>query len=141
MASDPHPTTTDPRQEARLARASRLEAARGELAEASGRGEGGRHAMRQYSHRMDALVQQLCATHPNGVVVAVDALSTGAVGTSAPLAVALPLYAPWPMLLTAATRYVQETRAPQPVSVVLVPVPRLSVVGHVEPPSSDRCSV
>jgi [protein-PII] uridylyltransferase len=61
MASDPHPTTTDPRQEARLARASRLEAARGELAEASGRGEGGRHAMRQYSHRMDALIQQLYA--------------------------------------------------------------------------------
>ncbi len=45
----------------RAARASRLEAARQELAAAAGRGEGGRHAMRQYSHRMDALVQQLFA--------------------------------------------------------------------------------
>ena len=47
--------------DARLARAARLEAARGELREASARGEGGRHAMRQYSHRMDALIQQLYA--------------------------------------------------------------------------------
>jgi len=59
MSSDPHLTQTDLRHEARVARASRLEAARRELAEASGRGEGGRHAMRQYSHRMDALIQQL----------------------------------------------------------------------------------
>jgi [protein-PII] uridylyltransferase len=61
MASDPHLTQTDPRQEARAARAARLDMARRELAEASGRGEGGRHAMRQYSHRMDALIQQLYA--------------------------------------------------------------------------------
>lgn len=40
-------------------RSQRLAAARDELAEAAGRGEGGRHAMRQYSHRMDALIQQL----------------------------------------------------------------------------------
>ena len=61
MASDPHFTQADPRHEARPARTARLEMARGELAEASGRGEGGRHAMRQYSHRMDALIQQLYA--------------------------------------------------------------------------------
>jgi [protein-PII] uridylyltransferase len=61
MPSDPQVTHTDPRQEARTARTARLEAARRELAEASGRGEGGRHAMRQYSHRMDALIQQLYA--------------------------------------------------------------------------------
>lgn len=42
-------------------RAERLESARHELATAAGRGEGGRQAMRQYSHRMDALVQQLFA--------------------------------------------------------------------------------
>src|SRR4051794_8322292 len=61
MSSDPHLTQTEPRHEARVARNSRLEAARRELAEASGRGEGGRHAMRQYAHRMDALIQQLYA--------------------------------------------------------------------------------
>lgn len=58
---EPQPLKVDPAQQARAARASRLEAARRELASASGRGEGGRHAMRQYSHRMDALVQQLFA--------------------------------------------------------------------------------
>jgi [protein-PII] uridylyltransferase len=42
-------------------RAQRLDAAREELASAAGRGEGGRQAMRQYSHRMDALIQQLFA--------------------------------------------------------------------------------
>ena len=43
------------------ARAARLEAARGELRAASEHGDGGRHALRHYSHRMDALVQQLFA--------------------------------------------------------------------------------
>ncbi|HUR33414.1 MAG TPA: HD domain-containing protein [Vicinamibacterales bacterium] len=61
MSSEPRFAQTDPRGDARAARAARLEAARGELADASGRGEGGRHAMRQYSHRMDALIQQLYA--------------------------------------------------------------------------------
>ena len=61
MSSEQPIHTADPRQDARSVRASRLEAARRELAEASGRGEGGRHAMRQYSHRMDALIQQLYA--------------------------------------------------------------------------------
>ena len=42
-------------------RASRLAAARAELATATERGDGGRQALRQYSHRMDALVQQLFA--------------------------------------------------------------------------------
>ena len=39
--------------DARAARASRLATARQELAAAAERGEGGRGAMRQYSHRMD----------------------------------------------------------------------------------------
>jgi [protein-PII] uridylyltransferase len=49
--------TPDPR----LLRAQRLEGARRELIAATQRGEGGRNALRQYSHRMDALVQQLFA--------------------------------------------------------------------------------
>ena len=57
--SQPPIIPTDSRQDARSSRALRLEAARRELADASGRGEGGRRAMRQYSHRMDALIQQL----------------------------------------------------------------------------------
>ena len=61
MPSEPRLAQTDPRQDARVACAARLAAARRELADASGRGEGGRHAMRQYSHRMDALIQQLYA--------------------------------------------------------------------------------
>jgi [protein-PII] uridylyltransferase len=57
------------------ARAARLDAARRELAAASGQGEGGRHAMRQYSHRMDALIQQLFAeAGPVAQPVAVFAL-------------------------------------------------------------------
>lgn len=49
-----------------------LASARGELAEATGRGEGGGQALRQYSHRMDAMVQQLFAqagsmTQPVGI--------------------------------------------------------------------------
>jgi [protein-PII] uridylyltransferase len=59
--SDPQTMHSDARPAARAARAARLDAARRELADASGRGEGGRHAMRQYSHRMDALIQQLYA--------------------------------------------------------------------------------
>lgn len=59
--SQPPVIPTDSRQDPRVARAARLEAARRELADAAGRGEGGRHAMRQYSHRMDALIQQLYA--------------------------------------------------------------------------------
>jgi [protein-PII] uridylyltransferase len=61
MSSQSDLAHIDPRQDARAARAARLEAARRELADASARGEGGRHAMRQYSHRMDALIQQIYA--------------------------------------------------------------------------------
>ncbi len=46
---------------ARTASAERLQAAHGELIAATERGEGGRQALRQYSLRMDALVQQLFA--------------------------------------------------------------------------------
>ena len=48
-------------QDQRAARAARLEAARAELVAASERGEGGRQALERYSHRMDAMVQQLFA--------------------------------------------------------------------------------
>jgi [protein-PII] uridylyltransferase len=40
---------------------ARLDAARGELVAATERGEGGRFALKQYSQRMDAMVQQLFA--------------------------------------------------------------------------------
>jgi [protein-PII] uridylyltransferase len=50
------PTTNDPR-----AMRARIDAARSELVEATERGEGGRLALRQYSNRMDAVVQQLFA--------------------------------------------------------------------------------
>jgi hypothetical protein len=50
-----------PGPDPRVARAQRLEGARRELIAATQRGEGGRNALRQYSHRMDALVQQLFA--------------------------------------------------------------------------------
>jgi [protein-PII] uridylyltransferase len=42
-------------------RAARLDAARGELIAASERGDGGRVALRQYSQRVDAIIQQLFA--------------------------------------------------------------------------------
>jgi len=53
-------------------RRARIEAARAELSAASERGDGGRQALKQYSHRMDAIVQQLFAeagplTQPVGV--------------------------------------------------------------------------
>src|SRR5262245_19821332 len=56
----------------RAARRARIEAARAELAAASERGDGGRQVLRNYSHRMDAMVQQLFAeagplTQPVGV--------------------------------------------------------------------------
>ncbi len=61
MSADQPIASADSRNDARAARVSRLEAARRELADASGRGEGGRAATRQYSHRIDALIQQLYA--------------------------------------------------------------------------------
>jgi [protein-PII] uridylyltransferase len=70
MTSDPvAPASSD------AARKVRLETARGELRVATERGDGGRHALRQYSHRMDALVQQLFAdAGPSTSPVAVFAL-------------------------------------------------------------------
>lgn len=59
--SEPQTDQPEARLDARAVRTARLESARSELADASGRGQGGRHAMRQYSHRMDALLQQLFA--------------------------------------------------------------------------------
>jgi [protein-PII] uridylyltransferase len=71
---DPH-TPIDAPSEPRTVRAQRLDAARRELIAATERGEGGRQALRQYSHRMDALVQQLFAdAGPVSQLVAVFAL-------------------------------------------------------------------
>ena len=59
----------------RAARAARLEAARGELRAATEQGAGGRQALRQYSHRMDALVQQVFSdAEPASQLVGVFAL-------------------------------------------------------------------
>ena len=58
---DPQLSPVTASSDPRALRAARLGSARSELAEAAGRGEGGRQAMRQYSHRMDALIQQLFA--------------------------------------------------------------------------------
>ena len=70
-----HPMIPEGIQDPAVLRAQRLEAAREELSAASGRGAGGRHAMRQYSHRMDALLQQLFAdAGPVSPPVAVFAL-------------------------------------------------------------------
>jgi [protein-PII] uridylyltransferase len=56
---DPHGSPVVARSEARHTRSARLEAARAELAAATERGEGGRIALKQFSQRMDAIVQQL----------------------------------------------------------------------------------
>jgi [protein-PII] uridylyltransferase len=61
--------------DARATRAARLDSAHAELSAATVRGQGGRQAMRQYSNRMDALVQQLFAdAGPVSQPVAVFAL-------------------------------------------------------------------
>jgi len=54
-------TGVEPRRSVHEERIAYLASARGELAEATARGEGGGYALRQYSHRMDAMVQQLFA--------------------------------------------------------------------------------
>src|SRR5712692_8775879 len=59
--SDPRALPIDVPPEPQIVRAQRLDAARRELIAATERGEGGRQTLRQYSHRMDALVQQLFA--------------------------------------------------------------------------------
>jgi [protein-PII] uridylyltransferase len=56
--NDPQSSPVASRPDARAARAARLEGARAELRAATERGEGGRVALKQYSQRMDALVQQ-----------------------------------------------------------------------------------
>src|SRR4051812_13125038 len=68
-------SSIDARLDSRAARAQRLEGARSELAAATERGEGGRQALRQYSHRVDALLQQIFAeSTPASQPVAVFAL-------------------------------------------------------------------
>ena len=58
---EPHVSSPDALSDPRIARRTRIEAARAELAAATERGAGGRQALRQYSHRMDAMIQQLFA--------------------------------------------------------------------------------
>ena len=59
--SEPRSPSTDAPPDPRAVRRARIEAARTELSAATERGDGGRQALRQYSHRMDAMVQQLFA--------------------------------------------------------------------------------
>jgi [protein-PII] uridylyltransferase len=59
--SDSHVSTSGSPSSPRALRAARLDAARDELIAATRRGDGGRQAMRQYTNRMDALLQQLFA--------------------------------------------------------------------------------
>ena len=56
---EPRSSEIDARPDPRAARRARIEAARAELSAATERGEGGRLSLKQYSHRMDAMVQQL----------------------------------------------------------------------------------
>jgi [protein-PII] uridylyltransferase len=58
---EPQSTEAAPRRDAHAARVEHLAAARRELADASERGEGGRQALKQYSHRADAMIQALFA--------------------------------------------------------------------------------
>src|SRR5262245_15971084 len=59
--SESSPSSMELAREARAFRATRLESARAELTGATEMGQGGRAALRQYSQRMDALIQLLFA--------------------------------------------------------------------------------
>jgi len=61
VMSDLQPPPVDARSVPRETRTTRLEVARRELEAATARGEGGRQALKQYSQRMDAVIQQLFA--------------------------------------------------------------------------------
>jgi len=58
---EPRSSQIDVRADPRAARRARIEAARAELSAATERGDGGRLSLKQYSHRMDTMVQQLFA--------------------------------------------------------------------------------
>jgi [protein-PII] uridylyltransferase len=57
--AEPSSLPVGARADARAFRAATLASARGELCAATERGQGGRQALRQYSQRMDAVIQQL----------------------------------------------------------------------------------
>ncbi|HKT81475.1 MAG TPA: HD domain-containing protein [Vicinamibacterales bacterium] len=59
--SDHHSAEAEPLPDSRQLRTRRLEEARGELSAATAGGAGGRHALKQYSQRIDAIIQQLFA--------------------------------------------------------------------------------
>jgi [protein-PII] uridylyltransferase len=64
----------------RAARAARLEAARAELRAATERGDGGRIALKQYSQRMDAILQQLFVEAAAGAAQPVGVFALGGYG-------------------------------------------------------------
>lgn len=72
--TEPQTSATSARPTPSATRKARLDAARGELRVATDRGDGGRQALRQYSHRMDAMVQQLFADAGTSPGIAVFAL-------------------------------------------------------------------
>jgi [protein-PII] uridylyltransferase len=81
--SEPHAMQVAPREEPRGTRQAYLETARRELVVASERGEGGRQALKQYSHRMDAMVQQLFAEAGGPALQPVGVYALGGYGRRA----------------------------------------------------------
>ena len=75
-----NPAPQAPASDVRTARAARLEAARAELRAATERGEGGRVALKQYSQRMDAIIQQLFVEAAAGAVQPVGVFALGGYG-------------------------------------------------------------
>jgi [protein-PII] uridylyltransferase len=59
--SNVRPSSAETRQDPAATRRARIDAARAELSAATERAEGGRQVLKQYSQRMDAMVQQLFA--------------------------------------------------------------------------------
>lgn len=78
--SEPLLPQADVASDARAARAARLESAKRELSVATLRGEGGRLAHRQYSQRMDTIVQQLFAAAGAAGTVAAAGPASASVG-------------------------------------------------------------
>ena len=75
-----NPTPQAPASDVRAARTARLEVARAELRAATERGEGGRVALKQYSQRMDAIIQQLFVEAAAGAVQPVGVFALGGYG-------------------------------------------------------------
>ena len=74
--SEPQSVQVEPRCDPGVSPRQRLAEARAELSDATERGEGGRQALKQYSYRMDAMVEQLF----NGAPSASQAVGVWALG-------------------------------------------------------------